>query len=380
MNRRITIACVLALSAVVSMSAQDDDDLYFTPSRKNVRNEAVSPAAMQPGSVTYITTEKPKIEVYNNNSRNDNEYNRRDKDQSLAWQSSGGYDGESAYDTSEVVSRYDLNDPELDYTYSRRLLRFHSPSIGVAISSPYYWDLVYGYGVYDYFYDPFYYDFYDPFYWNYGWGYGYSWGPWSTWYGPLWGWHSPYHWAYWGIGPTWHRTSLTPGGEHPARINNNRIAVGRNDRINGRVRTNALASNIASRNGRTSVSLARTTPRTSVRSDLQERTGGAIDARTVQRRESGRALRPSSTRTTVVRPNTGTEQSTPRTTTPSRTTVTERTTTPSRTTVAPARQSAPASRPSASMSAPRSGGGFGGGMSGGSRGGMSGGSRGGGRR
>ncbi len=384
MNRRITLACLLALTAVVSISAQDDDDLYFTPSRKKAKTEVQAPVYAQPGTVSVVPTEKPQVEVYNNNSRSDDEYNRRDKNQNVAWQTGGSAEDSVSYDSSDAISRYDLNDPELDFAYSRRLLRFHSPSIGIALSSPYYWDLVYGYGVYDYFYDPFYYDYYDPFFWNYGWGYGYAWGPWNSWYGPFWGWNHPYHWSYWGIGPTWHRTSLTPGGEHPSRINSGSSSFARRDRLTtGRVRTNALASNITSRNSSRS-SLARTTPRTSITKDLQDRTGSSVNVRSVPRRESG-TVRPSSTRTTVVRPNTErrTEQSVtrteqPRTSAPARTSTQVRTSAPSRNV-----SSSPATAPSrsSSMSTPRSSGSFGGGVSGGSRGGgMGGGSRGGGRR
>lgn len=192
MNSKFFLSIALALTVTLTVQAQDDDDLYFTPTKKSQKS---------------VSTK-----VYNDCSRNDDEYNRRYTGYAGSWQTGGNADSISTDSLQSEVeyaqssqSDYDLTDPENDYVYSRRILRFHSPRFGFAISSPYYWDLVYDWGVYDYLYDPYYDYFYDPFYWSWGWGYGWAYRPWNTWYGPIWGWnHAPHGWHDWGWGPMWH--------------------------------------------------------------------------------------------------------------------------------------------------------------------------------
>ena len=295
MNKKLTLALTLAFAASIAMQAQDDD-LYFTPSKKK------STPAVVTSSQRYqpIDTEaaRPSVEVYNNSSRTDDDYNRRYSNYAGSWQTGGGATTDTLTTDSllsEVVpieNGYDVNDPENDFTYSRRILRFHSPRFGYALSSPFYWDLVYGYGIYDYLYDPF---FYDPFYWDYGWGYGWSWGPWNSWYGPLWGWSHPYHWDYWGYGPTWHHSHIIISPNYASR-SWNRGSFTQNRFGNGgsAIRTSALASNGATRSGN-GVTLARTSARTNISQQLQDRT--APQSRTSANRTA--YDRQSSTRTTV---------------------------------------------------------------------------------
>ncbi len=215
-----------------NVMAQDDDDMYFTSSKKTAKTNA--PVRTQSKSVTTIISDRaPKIEVYNSNARSDDEYNRR-----------YSYDNVPVQE-EEVDTVYDINDEENDYLYSRRILRFHSPT-RIIVSSPYYWDLVYVNGIYDYLYDPFY---YDPFYWNWGWGYGCTWGPWSCWYGPIWGYASP--WRPWGAGwgpvygPVWVGPHFYgPGGNLRYSNSLNRgtfRTANRYGSASSAVRTNALA-------------------------------------------------------------------------------------------------------------------------------------------
>ncbi|MCQ2076162.1 MAG: hypothetical protein MJZ20_03875 [Bacteroidaceae bacterium] len=189
--KRFLIFAIISVFFGVNMTAQDDD-MYFTTSSKKQKSETKAPVRTQRNSVTtIISNSAPTIEVYNTNSRNEDEYNRR---------YTGMTNSEVQNNYEDVDTIYDLNDDELDYRYSRRILRFHSPT-KVLVSSPYYWDLIYINGIYDYVYDPF---FYDPFYWDFGWGYGCSWGPWSCWYGPIWGYRP---WSYWGpvvVGPVFY--------------------------------------------------------------------------------------------------------------------------------------------------------------------------------
>lgn len=167
---------LFALLLVPHSLVAQDDDLYFVPERPKTK-------------VVESKFDNAPVD-YKSSSRNEDEYNRM-------------YN----YDTDTIDTKHtDINgeeeyiyDDEYDYTYSRRILRFNSPRAGYIISSPFYWDLAYNYGAYDYIYD----SYYDPFYWGYGWRYGWSWGPWNSWYGPIWGWTTPHHWHHWGCGPLW---------------------------------------------------------------------------------------------------------------------------------------------------------------------------------
>lgn len=234
MKKFILFAISFAMMPILSMA--QDDDLYFTPVKKEKKSEKKEEAVVKrtPRTTFVIEAEDPTVEVYTRNSRNEDEYNRRFNN--------GNSYGETAENTdveSEDSDDRSYENNEDDYYYSRRILRFRSPRVGIAVSSPLYWDLVYNYGAYDYLYNDYY--VYDPFFWGYGWGYGWSWGPWSCWYGPIWGWHSPHHWHYWGCGPMW------GGGIHhgPSMgfTRYNRGTFSNRYGNSNRIRTSALATN-----------------------------------------------------------------------------------------------------------------------------------------
>lgn len=109
------------------------------------------------------------VETGGNVVRDVDEYNRR-----------GAY-AESAAEANDSTDYVDEDIPEMSCT--ERIILFHSPSVGVVISSPYYWD---------YYYDPWWYG-------SWRWPY-YAWSSWwwyDPWY-PGWGWGPPY-WGhvYW---------------------------------------------------------------------------------------------------------------------------------------------------------------------------------------
>ena len=174
---------LLMMAVSTTMMAQDDD-LYFVPEKPSAK--VVNKTSLKECSAN--DNKGNDIIDYHSSSRSEDEYNRMYNFGGDS-QNAGSYDEDNETDYA----------PEDDYTYSRRILRFRSPRAGLVISSPLYWDIVYTYGAYDYIYD----SFYDPFYWGYGWRYGWSWGPWNSWYGPIWGWSSPHHWYHWGCGPLW---------------------------------------------------------------------------------------------------------------------------------------------------------------------------------
>ncbi len=236
MKRLLTLILV-----IVPLLGMAQDDLYFTSSKKakeetQKRNEERREALR--ATTTSVAT-APAVVDYNSNTRSEDEYNRRYV-YGGQYQNAGGAAMDDSLaarvdsvEESYAESEYDMDDPELDYRFSRRLVRFHNPRL-YALASPYYWDLYYGYGAWDYLYDP-----YDPWYWHYGWSYGWTWGPWDCWYGGIWGWHRPYAWTYWGWGPSWSRPVYYVTYHRnvvPREFNSSRGHMSANNRI----RTNAL--------------------------------------------------------------------------------------------------------------------------------------------
>lgn len=154
---------------VMSVWAQYDD-MYFTP-KKKAKKETVKEQ-----TIGESYSEDHAEVVYSDNQRNVDEYNRR-------------YTSDvEAYDSTEV----DNEVPAEEYEYSKRILRFSTPSVGIPVSSPLYWDLCYGpASIYWDVYDDGVYAYVSPSTWN-NWYYG--WG-WSSFY-PYWGWRDPWHYGW----------------------------------------------------------------------------------------------------------------------------------------------------------------------------------------
>lgn len=170
-NRWIISLCMTMM--VVSAWAQYDD-MYFTP-KKKAKKETVKEQVVE---VTYVDEDSDE-EIYNDNPRNVDEYNRR-------------YNTAEAetYDSTQVEQAN--HEPSEEYEYSKRILRFSTPSVGIPVSSPLYWDLRYGpNSIYWDVYDDGVYAYVSPSSWN-NWYYG--WG-WSSFY-PYWGWRDPWHYGW----------------------------------------------------------------------------------------------------------------------------------------------------------------------------------------
>ncbi len=275
MKRLLTLALVL-----VPLLSMAQDDLYFTSSKK--AKEAAQKRVASSMAARTQTVAAPTVVDYHSNTRSEDEYNRRYVYGGDFQNAGGAYMDDSLAARIDTIDNgqpiYDLNDPELDYRYSRRIVRFHSPRL-YALTSPYYWDLYYGYGAWDYLYDP-----WDPWYWHYGWSYGWTWGPWDCWYGSIWGWSHPYSWTYWGWGPGWSRPVYYTSYRRnivPREFNSSRghMAAGnriRTNAVGGRnlnTRTSALGSRVGVVGG-TTTAAGRT--RTTVQGSrmANTRTGG----------------------------------------------------------------------------------------------------------
>ena len=227
----------MLIGLITSATAQKNDDLYFVPKKKAATTQtsatpaeaASATASRKVVSVTARATrdeadgDVEEIKVDAPLTVDDDTYNRRGASRSYI-DDEGNYvqesdvdglalrvrttDGDTLYYRvdSLIVEQEDngwvngfTGDAE-DYEYAMRLIRFRSPRYAIPVSSPLYWDIVYGGGlwpswdwnVYD---DGLYaYVFPSSYNWNYwNWRYfsPYSWGGWP--YGG-WGWGHYYGW------------------------------------------------------------------------------------------------------------------------------------------------------------------------------------------
>jgi hypothetical protein len=224
--------------------AQNEDDLYFVPSKDKTTSTDVN--TQSKSTVKTVKRNKPTTVVVtnsqnnpttvivrrsnNSNTRNIDEYNRRynstdngndsdvngnsydngngaasdtlyiDDNNADGPQNRNGHS--SVYDQDldgNWVNGFDGTDD--DYEYATRIIRFRNPRFAINMSSPYYWDVVYGLNSWDWnvYYDGMYAYAFPTFsnrlWWDwrfnsYGWGFGYNYG---------WGGYSPYY-SYWGGG------------------------------------------------------------------------------------------------------------------------------------------------------------------------------------
>lgn len=212
------------------------DDMYFVPKKEEKKAESKEIQPVSSGQEVRRTSTSTSVPVlsesengftltreadYGTSSadeRDVDEYNRR------YMFYDGGSEEEEAdtlYDEAEEEGEWvnGFKGSDADYQYTKRILRFYTPTVGIPVSSPLYWDLCYGpnaiyWNVYD---DGFYaYAFpsswnslyYGPsFSWSWGWrpwGWGFSWysgwySPWyDPWYGPWYGYGWYHHHHYWG--------------------------------------------------------------------------------------------------------------------------------------------------------------------------------------
>ncbi|MBM6888717.1 hypothetical protein H6A30_00130 [Bacteroides caecigallinarum] len=234
--RRIVLASMLfALMPWLAM-AQSTDDLYFIP-KKEKKTEASQKVGVVPKEVSNKTVnELPSntaivVKDVKGNVRDVDEYNRRytSRDNTFSYENDTLYIEEKPYgERGEWVNGFQGSD--MDYEYAMRLVRFRNPRYAIPISSPLYWDVVYGaFPSWDWnVYDDGMYAYIFPTYtnrlwWDWRWSYGFygpGWGWYSSWYSPWYspwyygGWYSPWYAGYWGgywggfwggyYGPGWH--------------------------------------------------------------------------------------------------------------------------------------------------------------------------------
>ena len=170
----------MLLAAVGFMPATaQDDDVYFVPSKSSKTSQK---------DRSNFSSQAERIPVEASNTY-DNLYEMSDRD-------IDAYNRRYAV-TDSIDAADDYAEDNEEGTYTRRLVRFHSPTVGVYVSSPYY-DVVADYYWYDPWFTPWYYSpFYGPNYawtwspWAYDWYWGWGWHTW--WYDP-WHYHHHHHW------------------------------------------------------------------------------------------------------------------------------------------------------------------------------------------
>lgn len=219
--KKIVFLSLFTLCLPLAMMAQsNDDDLYFIPS-KDKDKEVKTPAKKAPAKreVTTIYTAPGSTVVIQDrkgNTRDVDEYNRRydSRDNEFAMENDTLYIKEKAQRglDGEWVNG-EFNGSQDDYEYAERIIRFRNPRYAISISSPFYWDVVYGAnswdwnvytdGLYAYAFPTF----SNRLWWNWrfnsfggGWGspyYGYGWGGYPGYWG---GYYGGYYGGYWGGG------------------------------------------------------------------------------------------------------------------------------------------------------------------------------------
>lgn len=212
MSKKKTLLSVAIVALLMPMKTFAQDDMYFTPSKKQIQAEK---EAKQKARETY----------YSGINMSDDDYNRRnwrkyrqqvtvaDSLSDVIEFQAGPGDYSDTLSVSDYGRSFAYDDAD-DYRYSRHLSRFDNYYYGWYdpwMMRQHYWASPYyawggRYGWYDPFYDPFYDPWFDPWYspyynpiydpFYYGWnGYPYGYRHWG------WGWHYPQYFVKYD-GPT----------------------------------------------------------------------------------------------------------------------------------------------------------------------------------
>ena len=321
--KKIVLVSLLAMTLPLFAMAQSEDDLYYTPSKKSTVTESTTmPSVRRDVNITTdkvsVTNNAPKTVIVRDSKgkvRNIDEYNRRysSKDYNYSTDNDTLYiDEKSDVDKNsdgQWINKFDGTDD--DYEYATRIIRFRNPRYAIPISSPLYWDIVYGIGMdtwdwnvyYDNFYAYAFPTFTNRLWWD--WRYGPSWG-WNSWYGyyggsyswgypySSYGWYGrPYYYDYaWGGHSGWERTGWR-GSSYDRYAGNrgyNSFAQGRSVNRSGIRGTDYMSS----RDGRVAGSFSRFAQGNNGRSEVTRMgsVGSRSTGRVINSRDMGNSVRP----------------------------------------------------------------------------------------
>ncbi|WP_321480754.1 hypothetical protein [uncultured Bacteroides sp.] len=324
--KKIVFLLLIALCLPLAVMAQSyDDDLYYIPKKENKSHQKENTSSERSkgmvNTTRIYTTPGSNIVVQDRsgNARDVDEYNRRydSSNNNFEMQNDTLYikgKNRSSDLDGEWVNGF--NGSQDDYEYAERLIRFRNPRFAVSISSPLYWDIVYGTNSWDWnvYTDGMYAYAFPTFpnrlWWDwrynslgYGWGYPYYGGYYGSWYT---GWGNPwYAGASWGWGNYW-GYDYYPGYWHGGgsghwrsnKVYTNRRSVG-----------DYYSSRRSSRSSRSSYASSGSNTRRSYSNDYQNRSTRSsrrvVGVREVGERPgvSSRTDASSSRRTTYTRPS-----------------------------------------------------------------------------
>ena len=260
MKKIVLASLMMVCLPVLAMAQSVEDDLYFIPKKKAEKKEEVKQEVKvvvppkqntttvyaAPGSTVVVKDVKGRV-------RDVDEYNRRytSRENNFSMENDTLYIEEKPLnERGEWVNGFEGSQD--DYEYAMRIVRFRNPRYAIPVSSPLYWDVVYGLPSWEWnVYDDGLYAYAFPTYTNrlwwdwrfnypYGGGWGLSWGwssPWyyNSWYAPgywggywggYYGWHHHHHHHYYphygwgGGGHGWYGSSRRNPGIHAGRYAN----------------------------------------------------------------------------------------------------------------------------------------------------------------
>lgn len=188
----------LLLLLPLGMNAQVND-IYYVPKKKvknAPKNNEGTQQSLQTTQERFTSSTGGGTGIVS--ERDEDEYNRRYTYSADAESDEPGYDEAAVYDEQNDV----------EYLYSSRIVRFHSPRM-VVTSSPWYWDVVYTSGADNWIVcdDGVYWDVYPSYVysswyrptWSFGWSYG-GWNfCYNDWWWNDWAFHPHHHMGGW-----WH--------------------------------------------------------------------------------------------------------------------------------------------------------------------------------
>ena len=226
--KKVAFVGLMMLLLPWASSAQSlGDDIYFVPKKQKEEKKTEKVEAKSAGEVLGQSQQvninnvgTVVVRDYTGRERDIDEYNRREF---VAGKNDFSIENDTLYidehPDSDLPGEWvggEFEGSPDDYEYAVRLIRFQNPAYAIPVSSPLYWDVVYGTalfpswdwnvyddGMYAYVFPTF----SNPLWWS--WRYD----PWPSWYWNRWYWGDPYYYAwhrpYWG----WHHHHFyRPGG------------------------------------------------------------------------------------------------------------------------------------------------------------------------
>ena len=237
--KRLLLITWMLVGIIASASAQHDD-LYFVPKKKNKTEKKED--VLQESTKTVAPTKQLEMDEDTYNRRGSYIAEQGDALSELAMNDAGFVliteDGDTMWMNTDTLRLTRVQDDEgwvngfegsdSDYEYTMRIVRFRNPRYAIPVSSPLYWDVVYGGAMWPSWewniYDDGTYAYVFPtssnwYYWDYMMSYPLGWSPWGNpwahhhgyyYWGNPWGSH--YGWQYYGH--VWHDPWFNPYFPH----------------------------------------------------------------------------------------------------------------------------------------------------------------------